>query len=586
MSVTPKRRRFEQWSWALPVLLIVLCVSLGALQYRWIDEASRAERDRLRAGLQDSITRMAIAVNADITAAVSAFFPSGRPPEEALQPGEFRELYAQWRETTHHDSLFASIGLVTMNGRRLDLFLVDPAGGEVRPAEWPPRWQGIRDRMEARLAQMLGLPADPRVKDFRPGPPPPEEALLFEVARFSRGTAEQRRNASWLIFELDEPYLRDVLIPEHLRRYLGQSAPDFNIEIAYRADPSRVFYRNTAQALGGKPDAETPIVEIQYDRLFRRMSPPGLREPPRTRNAGADFGRLHLRVRHRAGSLDAVVARTRLRNLAVTFSILLLMAAALAAILISTRRAQRLAGLQMDFVTGVSHELRTPLTVIRTAAYNLRGKLASNPAMVEKYGALIQKESERLTEIVEQVLEFARSRSAACGLRTEPVSVQDAASQALAACQPLIEASGVQVETAIPPDLPRVLAEPRALAHCVQNLISNAIKYGGEGGWVGLSARREDEWIEVRVADRGPGIPPGELRHVFDPFFRGRRAIDDQVHGTGLGLSLVRSAIESFGGEVAARSQPGRETEFLLRLRAAAEPSENAQPAPAGGLPA
>ncbi len=578
-------RAWERWSWTLPVLLIVLCVSLGALQYRWIDEASRAERDRLRAGLQDSITRLAIAVNADITAAVSAFFPSGRPPEDALRPEQFREMFAQWRETTHHDHLFAAVGLVTVSGRRLELTLLDPASGEARVSEWPSRWSGIRARMEARLAQLLGLPPESQ-KDFRPGPPPLEEAMTFELARFGRGPVEPRRNAAWLIFDLNEQYLRESLIPEHLRRYLGQSLADYNIEISYRADPSRIFYRSGRQALRGKPDAETPMLEIQYDRLFRRMSPPGLREPPRARNAGADFGRLQLRVRHRAGSLDAVVQRTRQRNLAVTFSILLLMGGALAAILLSTRRAQRLAGLQMDFVTGVSHELRTPLTVIRTAAYNLRGKLASNPAMVEKYGALIQKESERLTEIVEQVLEFARSRSASHKLLVEPVNVHEAAGQALAACQPLIEASGVKVELRIPPDLPLALAEPRALAHCLQNLISNAVKYGGVGGWVGLSAALEGEFVEVCVADRGPGIPPDELRHVFDPFFRGRRAIDDQVHGTGLGLSLVKSAIESFGGEVEARSQPGRGAEFLLRLRSAAvRAAEAAQPAPAGGRP-
>ncbi len=578
---------WQRLSWTLPVLLIVLCASLGVLQYRWIDEASRAERDRLRAGLQDSITRLAIAVNADITAAVSAFFPSGRPPEDALHPEQLREMYAQWREATHHDELFAAVGLVTVNGRSLELSLLDPASGEVRASGWPPHWSGIRARTEFRLAQWLGLPPDRDGKEFRPGPPPPEEAMVFELARFGRGSAEPRRNAAWLVFELNERYVRESLIPEHLRRYLGQSLPDYMVEISNRADPSRIFYRSDPQALGGKPDAETALLEIQYDRLFRRMSPPGLREPPRARNAGAEFGRLQLRVRHRAGSLDAVVERTRLRNLAVTFSILLLMGAALAAILISTRRAQRLASLQMDFVTGVSHELRTPLTVIRTAAYNLRGKLAANPALVEKYGALIQKESERLTEIVEQVLEFARSRSASHRLQTEPVAVHEAAGQALAACQPLIEASGVQVETDIPPDLPPVLAEPRTLAHCLQNLLSNAVKYGGEGGWAGLSAAVEGEFVEICVADRGPGIPPDELPHVFEAFFRGRRAIDDQVHGAGLGLALVKSAVEAFGGEVEARSRPGRGAAFLLRLRAAAAPAaEPAQPAPAGGKPA
>jgi len=579
----PSGRARTARSWAFPVLLIVLCLALGALQYRWIDEASRAERVRLRAGLEDTLTRLAIAVNADLTAAIAAFFPAGRPPEEPLTADELRALYFQWRESTHHDALFSLIGLVTLSGSGVTLAVLDSSTGEVRPSEWPRAWQGVRQRFESRFAPPG---ADPR-KDFRPGPPPLEEAMLFELPRFGRGPADARRGASWLLFQLNEAYVRDSLIPEHLRRYLGPSLDDYHVEISYRAEPDRLFYRNhDARPISGRADAEAALLEIQYDRLFRRMNPAGTREPPRARNAGAEFGRLQIRLLHRAGSLDAVVARTRLRNLSVTFAILLLMAAALAAILVSTRRAQRLAALQMDFVTGVSHELRTPLTVIRTAAYNLRGKLAANPAMVEKYGALIQKESERLTEIVEQVLEFARSRSGAAPLAAEPVSVAEAVEQALAASQPLIDAAGVRVETRLPPGLPPVLGEPRALAHCIQNLLSNAVKYGGPAGWVGVSAEISGGRVAIRVADRGPGIPPDELCQVFDPFFRGRRAIDDQIHGTGLGLSLVKSAIESFGGEVEARSRPGELTEFVLRLRSAAPAVEVEQPARAGGQPA
>jgi signal transduction histidine kinase len=118
-------------------------------------------------------------------------------------------------------------------------------------------------------------------------------------------------------------------------------------------------------------------------------------------------------VRYRVGSLEAVVAQSRLRSLAVTAGVLLSMLATADALLRYTRRAQRLADLQMDFVAGVSHELRTPLTVIHTAAYNLQGKMANNPAQVEKYGALIQRESGRLGELVEQVLPFAGAHAGA-----------------------------------------------------------------------------------------------------------------------------------------------------------------------------
>lgn len=116
-------------------------------------------------------------------------------------------------------------------------------------------------------------------------------------------------------------------------------------------------------------------------------------------------------MRHRAGSLDVLVERARRRNLAVTAAILLLMLAAIAALVQFTRRAQKLAELQMEFVAGASHELRTPLSVIRTAAHNLGGRVISNVNQVQRYGHLIKHEAEKLTGIVEQVLLFSNAKA-------------------------------------------------------------------------------------------------------------------------------------------------------------------------------
>jgi signal transduction histidine kinase len=276
-------------------------------------------------------------------------------------------------------------------------------------------------------------------------------------------------------------------------------------------------------------------------------------------------------ARHRAGSLEAVVAQTRLRNLAVMSGVLLLLIATMVVLIRYTRRAQRLAELQMDFVAGVSHELRTPLAVIRTAAYNLRGKLANNPAQVEKYGALIQQESERLTELVEQVMCFASAKAGKVIRPTEPIPVERVVEESLKSCRSLIEQAHCIVEKHVDPDLPLVMGDPVALKQAVHNLLSNAAKYGAEGGrWIGIYAQREgDHAVVIRVADRGPGIPAEERESVFDPFFRGRRAIEDQIHGTGLGLNLVKGIVEAHGGTITVESAPGKGTEFSIRIPAA-----------------
>ena len=122
----------------------------------------------------------------------------------------------------------------------------------------------------------------------------------------------------------------------------------------------------------------------------------------------------------------------------------------------------------------------------------------------------------------------------------------------------------------IAPGLPLILGDPIALRHALQNLVSNAAKYGTEGSnWIGVSAcpaGDDQQMVEIRVADRGPGIPIDEQTHIFKPFFRGRRALQDQVHGTGLGLSLVKDIIEAHGGTITVRSESAKGTEFVVRI--------------------
>jgi signal transduction histidine kinase len=285
--------------------------------------------------------------------------------------------------------------------------------------------------------------------------------------------------------------------------------------------------------------------------------------------------RWQLLVRHQAGSLEAVVSRARWQNLATSLGILVLILATIAALVRFTRRAQRLAELQMNFVAGVSHELRTPLTVIRAAAFNLRGKIATKPEQVERYGVLIHDESEKLEALVEQVLRFSSARAGHAIRAREPVAIETVIEEGLRSISAAIAGSKCVVEKKIEADLPPVLADGLALRHAFQNLVENALKYGTEGSnWIGVFASRAPNKngsaaVEIRVADHGPGIPADEQEQIFDPFFRGRRALEDQVHGTGLGLNLVKTIVEAHGGTIRVVSAPAKGTEFVMSIPAA-----------------
>ena len=247
-----------------------------------------------------------------------------------------------------------------------------------------------------------------------------------------------------------------------------------------------------------------------------------------------------------------------------------MMALSVALIAIAARRAQRLARQQIEFVAGVSHELRTPVAVIGAAADNLSQGVVTEPSRVKQYGAAIQGEARRLGETVERVLQFAGIQAGRGVGHRMPVSLAPLLDDTLAACRPLVTEASAQLETDWPADLPTVLADPAALRAALQNLVANAVKYGGTARWLRISARtvagRRGREVEVTVADRGLGIAAADLPHVFEPFYRGADALERQIHGNGLGLSIVKSVVEAHGGRVSVTSTPGAGSTFTIRL--------------------
>jgi signal transduction histidine kinase len=288
-------------------------------------------------------------------------------------------------------------------------------------------------------------------------------------------------------------------------------------------------------------------------------------------------GRLHdggwwLVVRHRDGSLQAAVGSLRRRNLAISLLILGLLAATSALMIVAAQRVQRLARQQLEFVAGVSHELRTPLTAMRSAGQNLAAGVVAEPAQVRRYGDLIEREGRRLSDMVGKILEFAGIQSDRQGYDLKPQELSTVLDGALEDCRPLLEERGARVERLVDPGLPRVVADAGALRRALRNLVENAAKYGGREPWIGVratlaAAGRE---VEVTVTDRGPGIRREDLRHLFEPFYRGRGAAVAGIPGSGLGLSVVRHVAAAHRGRVSVEGNaPGGGSIFTLHLPAA-----------------
>jgi signal transduction histidine kinase len=556
--------RQRAWlAWASVGVLATLCAVLAVLQYRWIGEITAAERTQLGEQLQVRLGTLSRAFNDQISNACAALEPAGSQIEQVGVEKAYTERYLQFRES--HEPLFRRIALVPRGRDSTDLLLLDLTTGKFARAEWPAEWAPIRQRI---LARREGGPPGPMAE--RPG--------VIELPRFAlpgseTGPGEQPR----LLVEPDLNYMAHTLIPAYLSRYLGS---DYDAEVV-AAGAGVIYASSPGISLENRSDGSISLMNVRPNPFGGRRGGRGFREGwERTPGGRGPMlpepgqGRWLLLVRHRAGSLDVLVAQTRMRNLAVSAGILLLILAATAVLVRAARRAQQLADLQMNFVANVSHELRTPLTVIRTAAFNLRGRLASRPDQVERYGSLIQAESERLETMLEQVLRFASASAGHAIREREPVAVENLIDEGLRSSRASEPGAAWHIERCIEPGLPFVLADQVALRHALRNLIDNAIKYGTEGNtWIGVYASAVSgdggPAVEIRVADHGPGIPADEQAHIFDPFFRGRRAIQDQVHGTGLGLNLVKRIVEAHGGTIRVMSQPMQGAVFIVRIPAA-----------------
>lgn len=218
-------------------------------------------------------------------------------------------------------------------------------------------------------------------------------------------------------------------------------------------------------------------------------------------------------------------------------------------------KESRLNALRTEFVANVSHELKTPLSVVRMFAEMLLTKRVRSEEKERQYLELILRESERLSALIENVLDFSALERGKQNFQMRDGDVVELASRALDTFRSRFERDGVEVRFIPTGDLPRIQFDEQALLLAVLNLLDNAVKYGGTEGPVDLTLERGRRHVYLRVRDRGPGIPASEHRRVFERFYRVRR--DTETRGSGIGLSLVKRIAEAHGGRAWAENAPG-----------------------------
>lgn len=232
------------------------------------------------------------------------------------------------------------------------------------------------------------------------------------------------------------------------------------------------------------------------------------------------------------------------------------------------------ARMKADFAANVSHELRSPITQIRLKGEALQlGLVDEGDDMQRHYDAIVL-ESERLSRLVDNVLDFAAIER---GAKTYHLRPDDLLTLVWSQCEShrsTIEERGLDMELDLPDDLPRLWFDREAIGQVITNLLSNASKYGADGHWVGVTVRHQRNGVTIAVADKGMGIAPDEVGQVFDEFFRSTDPSVRRRKGTGIGLAIVRYIVEAHGGNISVSSTRGRGTTFTVTLPT--EPPEGA----------
>jgi signal transduction histidine kinase len=230
------------------------------------------------------------------------------------------------------------------------------------------------------------------------------------------------------------------------------------------------------------------------------------------------------------------------------------------------RREVRLAEMRSQFVSSVSHELKTPLTAIRMFAETLRLGRLQNRQTREEYIDTIVNESERLTRLLNNVLDFSKIEKGKKTYRPLPASLPEVIGAAARAMEYPLSQQGFKLNVEVEEDLPDVCVDRDALEQAVLNLLHNAMKYSGDSREIDLRLRKSGRLAVIQVIDRGVGIAAQERKKIFEKFYRVPSAENDRLPGTGLGLSLVKHIVAAHGGRVEVESAPGKGSTFSIFL--------------------
>ena len=221
---------------------------------------------------------------------------------------------------------------------------------------------------------------------------------------------------------------------------------------------------------------------------------------------------------------------------------------------------------RLDLIAWVGHDLQTPLASVRAILEALRDGVVTDPAGVDRYLSTAQREVESLSVLIDDLFQMAQLDAGGLPIDRDWGSLADLISDTLESFSEPARGRGVRLEGDAGPELDPVWMDTRRIGRVLNNLVANALRHTPSGGRVMVTARRMADCVEVSVQDTGEGIPPGDLPHIFERFFRGDRSRSRETGGAGLGLAIARSIVAAHGGKIEVSSSPENGSRFTFSL--------------------
>lgn len=371
----------------------------------------------------------------------------------------------------------------------------------------------------------------------------------------------------------DQSRAADQRVSQGITEYLQHAEMPREVEAGLR------LQKDWSSYLGIRDEVLASILEGSTKEAVTLDLTGGVPSFDRVRQDLEEIKRLYdEQASQRLANVVATSHRSEIRLIGIVFFTLLFASVSVWAIQRSkTLGALQVAKLQMDFVASVSHELRTPLAVISSAADNITDGVVDEKEQLKRYGSVIRNQSRQIIELVNQILLFASIKERHGHFVLRPLHPSQIIDSVVHASAELMQGAGFVIEQHVDEGLPNVIGDLSALSQCLQNLITNAVKYGGEARWIGIRAsagEAEDHSgseVRISVEDRGIGIAASEIPRIFEPFYRSPAVSAAQIHGTGLGLSVGKGIAEAMGGRLSAKSELGVGSVFTLHLPIAEE---------------